>query len=84
MLVESGHWRKSLDRILVVDCTPATQIVRVSQRNNISAQEVERIIASQASRQSRLCAADLVLYNDGVSLDALALEVQEITAQFGL
>jgi dephospho-CoA kinase len=84
LLVESKRWRTQLDRVLVVDCTPATQVARVVKRSGMSAQEVERVIASQADRQHRLSAADLVLHNDAISLDALVRQVKEIATQFGL
>jgi dephospho-CoA kinase len=84
LLVESKHWRKSLDRILVVDCLESTQIARVTVRNGLDATNVKKILAAQATREDRLSAADLVLFNDGITLDALAKHVQEIGAQFGL
>jgi dephospho-CoA kinase len=84
LLVESGHWRKRLQRILVVDCSTATQSQRVQTRNALSAQAVEKIMAVQASRAQRLRAADSVLFNDGITLAALALGVDKIAAQFGL
>ena len=84
LLVESGHWRKSLQRVLVVDCEPATQIKRVMARSGLAAAEVQKIIAAQASRARRLSAADLVLLNDGISLQELAAQVKRIGRQFGL
>jgi len=84
LLVESGHWRKTLDRVLVVDCSEQTQVQRVSARSALPATEVQRIIAAQASRAQRLAAADAVLCNDGISLDELAAQVAEIAPQFGL
>jgi dephospho-CoA kinase len=84
LLVESGHWRKRLDRVLVVDCLPATQVARVVARNGISAPQVERIIAAQANRLQRLAVADWVLYNDAIDQDELARRVQQIATRFGL
>jgi dephospho-CoA kinase len=84
LLVESGHWRKSLQRVLVVDCSPATQISRVQARSGLLAEEVQKIMANQASRQRRLAAADLVLCNDEISLNKLATLVNGIGQQFGL
>ena len=84
LLVESGHWRNSLQRVLVVDCSEATQIRRVTARSGLAVAEVHRIIAAQASRKQRLHAADMVLYNDGIDLATLALLVQQIGPQFGL
>ena len=84
LLVESAHWRQHLHRIMVVDCTAETQIQRVIQRNGLSRVEVEKIIAAQATRAQRLGAADVVIFNDGIFLDELALQVQQIAGQFGL
>jgi len=84
LLVESTHWRTNLARVLVVDCTEATQIARVAARSQLKMPEIQSIMNAQASRERRLAAADLVLYNDGFTLDALALEVRQIARQFGL
>jgi dephospho-CoA kinase len=84
LLVESAHWRKRLHRVLVVDCSSDTQIQRVMQRNGLSRPEVQNIMAAQAGRTQRLQAADAVLFNDGINLDELALQVQQMGQQFGL
>ena len=84
LLVESAHWRRNLHRVLVVDCTLETQIHRVVARNAMTPEEVQRIIATQASRSRRLRAADCVLFNDSITLDALECQVREICALFGL
>ncbi len=83
LLVESGRWRALVDRVLVVDCTAATQIERVVQRSGLAAAEVERIIAQQASREARLRAADAVIFNDGLDLDRLREEVRALWAHWG-
>ncbi len=84
LLVESGHWRSKLDKILVVDCSEPTQKSRVVLRSGLTLEQIEKIMASQASRTERLQAADYVIYNDGISLDELAAQVQQMGAQFGL
>lgn len=84
LLVESGHWRRSLHRVLVVDCLETTQIARVVERNGLAVQDVEKIVFAQASRTLRLAAADVVLFNDGIGLEDLALRAREIATQFGL
>ncbi|PHM21600.1 MAG: dephospho-CoA kinase [Curvibacter sp. PD_MW3] len=84
LLVESSHWRARLDQVLVVDCHPERQIERVMQRNDLPRETVMAIMASQASRQMRLHAADLVLCNDGLTLNELAMEVEQIAVRFGL
>jgi len=84
LLVESATWRAKLDHVLVVDCTPEVQVSRVMARSQLSAPEIEKIIASQASRSRRLAAADSVVFNVGLTLEQLALEVREIAPCFGL
>ncbi len=85
LLAESGpRWRSRLDRVLVVDCSPATQVARVMARSGLSRAEVEAIIAAQAPRALRLAAADMVICNEGLTLDELAASVREVAAGFGL
>ena len=79
LLVESGaRWRTQVDRVLVVDCSEATQIQRVMARNGLSRETVQSIIAAQASRTQKLAAADWVIDNDGISLEALRIEVESL------
>ena len=84
LLVESATWREQLAGVLVVDCLPATQITRVMARSALSLAEVEKIINAQAGRVRRLKAADAVIFNDRLSLGALALEVNQVARHFGL
>ena len=82
LLVESKRWRQQLDKVLVVDCEEASQISRVVSRENANNSwtqgVVAKVIAQQASRAQRRAAADWVIYNDGLSLDALATQVAQI------
>ena len=72
LLVESGtRWRAQVDRVLVVDCLEETQIQRVMARNGWSREAVQAVITAQASRAQKLAAADWVIDNDGISLEAL-------------
>ncbi|MEY4643862.1 MAG: hypothetical protein RLZZ596_693 [Pseudomonadota bacterium] len=84
LLVESKRWRARLDRVVVVDCFPATQIERAVQRSGLSQQAVKDIMSSQASRDQRLQAADIVIFNDGITLEALSAEVRQLGQHFGL
>jgi dephospho-CoA kinase len=74
LLLETNQ-RDLVDRILVVDAGVDKQITRVAMRNGLPMQEITTIIAAQASRGSRLAAADEVINNDG-SLDELATQVR--------
>jgi dephospho-CoA kinase len=84
LLVESKHWRTTLDRILVVDCTERTQVDRVAARNGLPDDEIRKIIAAQAPRLLRLQAADTVVFNDGISVEDLAQHVKIISTEFEL
>jgi dephospho-CoA kinase len=84
LLVESKRWRYRLDKVLVIDCEIATQISRVIRRSGWTAEAVKKAIASQAKRAQRLAAADLVIYNDGLTLDALAGQVRQIAQRVTL
>jgi len=86
LLVESGsRWRSRVDRVLVVDCPPATQIARVVARSGLAADEVQRILDAQAPRAQRLAAADIVVHNgDDVDLATLERTIAQLARSFGL
>lgn len=64
LLPESPAFRQLVQRILVVDCAPDSQAVRVMQRNRMGETEVRSIIAQQTPRNERLLLADDVIHND--------------------
>ncbi|SOE61640.1 dephospho-CoA kinase [Burkholderia sp. OK233] len=76
LLVESGSWKTRVNRVLTVDCSVETQIARVMSRNGFSREQVLAIIARQATREARLAAADDVIDNDNMPLEALTAEVE--------
>ena len=84
LLVETGRWRAEVDRVLVVDCAPGTQVQRVVARSKLAEDEVRAIIAAQAPRARRLAAADLVICNEGLTLEQLRHEVEQAAQSFGL
>jgi dephospho-CoA kinase len=69
LLVESDDPRGRFDRILVVDCTEATQIARACARPGIDQAIARGILAAQATRGQRLAAADDVLFNEAPLAD---------------
>ena len=77
LLIESGGWRSRVDRILVIDCAPATQEARVAARSRLDGALVQAIIAQQARRKDRLDAADDVLVNEG-PLEQLTVRVARL------
>lgn len=80
LLTESGTWRARVDRVLVVDASPATQVARVVQRSGWTADAVERTIAQQATRAQRRAIADAVIVNDELSLVQLEAQVDAVWA----
>jgi dephospho-CoA kinase len=84
LLVESGRWTGRVERVLVVDCRPQTQVARVLARSALDESTVLRIIASQASREARRRAADFVLFNDVATIEQLDVAVGSIAHIMGL
>ena len=84
LLIESGRWPRQLDRVLVVDCQEDTQVTRVAARTGMAEAMARQIIAAQASRTQRRAAADIVVFNDVLTLEQLRTEVEQAAAHFGL
>lgn len=78
LLAESRHWRQRVQRILVVDCSEATQAERVAARPGWTLEAAHQVIAQQASREVRRAIADAVIHNEGFSLEVLADEVRQL------
>jgi dephospho-CoA kinase len=69
------------DRILVIDCSRETQIARIKNRDNRSDKQIEAIIQSQVSRETRNNKADDIIVNDS-SLENLSLKVEELHQKY--
>ena len=76
LLIEAGQ-RDLVDRILVVDVPETLQLARVCERDGITREQARKILASQASREERLAAADDILGNEGTE-QALRDEVLKL------
>lgn len=76
LLAETGGF-EGIDRVLVVDAAPATQLSRLAARDEVSAEEAKAALAAQASREQRLAFADDVISNDG-SLQDLEARVEQL------
>lgn len=63
LLVETGAYRSLIDRVLVIDCDEASRLRRIVSRDGLTEAEAHAVMASQASREQRLAAADDVLTN---------------------
>jgi dephospho-CoA kinase len=77
LLIESGDYRQRVGRVLVVDCDDEVRIARVAARSALSRSEIERIMATQASRSDRLAVADDIISNDG-SIVELNAQVERL------
>ena len=62
-LLFETHAESMVDRILVVDCDTKTQIERVQQRDNLSIEQIQTIMASQVSAEFKRANAHDVLNN---------------------
>jgi dephospho-CoA kinase len=76
LLVETGQADK-FDLVLVVDVPVDVQVERLTTQRGMAEDEARRRIASQATREQRLAAADVVIDNAG-SLDDLDRRIDEV------
>lgn len=63
LLIETNH-QHDVDRVLVIDAPEAIQIERVQKRNDLSVEEIRKIISTQVSRHERQRAADDLISNE--------------------
>ncbi len=81
LLVETGSYRGQVQRVLVVDCDEELQITRVMRRGGLSEQQARAIVASQATREQRLAAADDIITNNA-GLAELAEQVRRLHTRY--
>ncbi|MCL1886928.1 MAG: dephospho-CoA kinase [Betaproteobacteria bacterium] len=81
LLVEQPIWQDMVSRILVVDCPEALQIKRVMVRSQMDREQVESIIAAQATRAERRAVADDMILNDK-GMEHLSAEVARLDAEY--
>jgi dephospho-CoA kinase len=79
LLVETGQADR-FDVVLVVDTPVDVQLERLTTQRGMTETEAKQRIASQASREDRLAAADLVVDNSGTLAD-LDLRIDELWAE---
>jgi len=78
LLTPGSAWRVRVARVLVVDCSEATQANRVAARPGWDMAMAQKVIAQQIPRTQRRALADAVIHNDGLTLEALRAEVQAL------
>lgn len=64
LLIESKQATHTVDRILLVDAPEDIRAQRTQQRDNITQDQVKKMMQSQASAEERLRLADDVIIND--------------------
>lgn len=80
LLIETNQ-QELIDRLLVVDVPPETQIERTIKRDTMNREQTEAIISKQSSRDEKLAKADDVVDNSG-SLDKLHLQLEILHQQY--
>ncbi len=80
LLIETGG-SALVDRVLVVDAPEDLQIERASQRDGSTREDVERILAAQLDRETRLQSADDVIENNS-SESSLAQKVSMLHERY--
>ncbi len=79
-LLFESNFRSLVDRVLVIDCSPDTQIARLISRDNIDRELAQKMLAQQWSNNARLEQADDVICNDA-NLD-LGQQVTNLHARY--
>ena len=77
LLAEAGPARMTSDRVLVVDCPESLQRSRALTRPGLTSEQLDGILAAQASRQVRLAIADEVIDNSS-DVEHLRVQVQAL------
>ena len=81
LLVESPALRALAHRVLVIDVPAELQVVRLMQRDGMTAAQCEAMLAAQASRERRLEGADDVVDNAG-DMTALQRQLESMHARY--
>lgn len=81
LLLETGAYHEVVRRVLVVDCSEATQIARTMSRSGLGESDVRAIMAAQLPRAERIARADDVISNEG-DRDALREQVRSLHQRY--
>ncbi len=81
LLVETGRF-KDFDGLIVVEAPREERIQRLMARDHSTREIAEKILASQASDESRRAVATFVITNTG-TLDELKAQVQALASRLG-
>lgn len=81
LLIESAALRALAHRILVIDVPVEVQVARLMQRDGMSTEQCQAMLAAQASRAHRLEAADDVVDN-ATDVTALQRQLDSVHARY--
>ena len=81
LMAEKGRY-DFLQEIVVVDCSVASQVQRLMQRDHIDANLAHQMLSAQAPRADRLKIAAHVLSNDELDRTALCSNIATLHARF--
>ena len=76
LCVETGAYKR-FDGLIVVYCEPEEQLRRVMQRDNISREDAEKIIAAQMPIDEKVKYADFII-NNSTTLDETEKDVRRV------
>ena len=68
-------------RVAVVDVPEEVQITRTAERDKVSHNQVEQMVAAQMKREKRLEKADDILLNNG-TIEDLEKQVEELHKKY--
>jgi dephospho-CoA kinase len=80
LLVEGGR-RIPVDRVLLIDCRPETQLARLLARDGETPDSAAAILKAQATREARQAVADDLILNEG-SLSELENAVTALDVRY--
>ncbi len=81
LLIESASLRALVHRVLVVDVPVEVQVARLMQRDHMTAEQCQAMLAAQASRAQRLEGADDVVDN-ATDITALQRQLESVHARY--
>ncbi|QBZ82599.1 Dephospho-CoA kinase [Hydrogenovibrio crunogenus] len=76
LLTETGK-PNYIDEVIVLDLAPETQLKRAITRDQLPAEDIQKIIQQQATRAERLSVADIIL-NTEQSTETLKKDIQSL------
>lgn len=76
LLTETGK-PNYVDEVIVLDLAPETQLKRAITRDQLPAEDIQKIIQQQATRAERLAVADIIL-NTEQPLETLRKDIQSL------